>query len=659
MAPSPALCCLCRQSPSPGGEAARFPVPLPVSNVATRRSARVLASPRKEGTRSLIDESHIDAGGGGARLLLLFFIFIFMDDVKPGVPGEGRKAGGGGDGAPRRPLVPSEKGNAAASPASFCRRREQAASRFKPAAAAATRRSTSPSPARAASAALDGAPSCNNRARSADRARPTSPAPSPPQLKLKPSSSSPTASRPASPARDAAAPEPRGTSAKQQTANGLRSESTPVKKIDRLVRGLPSSEAAKASKLQAPERKRSPARRNGAGNQNQCENARPPESSSPAKKRVGVEQHRWPAMATGRQGSAAPAPATTSNAGNAGRRSSSASSAGRSPMARTTTRPSEGKCLRSPSSEMAKRAAMRRSRREGHDSDEASSQTTSEGSRSASRSTSVPILHRSSSSSSPSKSKVVSAAATSPTSKATCQSPSRIRPSASCRSKCASSSAAQPVFNYIVDARKGKKAANQVENVHQLRLLDNRYLQWRFVNAISESTLSFRRNNAESIIFGVSEKILALQDALTTARIDVRLRQQEMKLYHIVTEQITYLEQWPELEEENSSTLAEAVEALKASTLRLPVTSGAHAEAIAVKNAVSSAVDVMQALSSSICYLQSKVEDRTSLVSQLSVMARQEKSALDECRELLVTAAKLQVQESSLRTNLMQLREDS
>jgi hypothetical protein len=40
--------------------------------------------------------------------------------------------------------------------------------------------------------------------------------------------------------------------------------------------------------------------------------------------------------------------------------------------------------------------------------------------------------------------------------------------------------------------------------------------------------------------------------------------------------QITYLEQWPELEVENTSTLAEATEALKASTLNLPVTSGAQ-----------------------------------------------------------------------------------
>lgn len=37
------------------------------------------------------------------------------------------------------------------------------------------------------------------------------------------------------------------------------------------------------------------------------------------------------------------------------------------------------------------------------------------------------------------------------------------------------------------------------------------------------------------------------------------------------------------------------------------------------------------------------MEERTSLVTELSAMARQEKVALDQCRELLATAAKLQV----------------
>jgi len=53
------------------------------------------------------------------------------------------------------------------------------------------------------------------------------------------------------------------------------------------------------------------------------------------------------------------------------------------------------------------------------------------------------------------------------------------------------------VFNYIVDARKGKKNAGQIENIHQLRLLNNRFLQWRFVNAQSEDTVLPQKNGVE------------------------------------------------------------------------------------------------------------------------------------------------------------------
>lgn len=71
--------------------------------------------------------------------------------------------------------------------------------------------------------------------------------------------------------------------------------------------------------------------------------------------------------------------------------------------------------------------------------------------------------------------------------------------------------------------------------------------------------------------------------------------------------QIDYLEQWPALEKENSISLFRATEALKASTLRLPVTSGAKADVVALKNAVSSAVDVMQGLGSAVRCVLPKV----------------------------------------------------
>lgn len=58
-------------------------------------------------------------------------------------------------------------------------------------------------------------------------------------------------------------------------------------------------------------------------------------------------------------------------------------------------------------------------------------------------------------------------------------SPSRIRQTAQ------SSSNTTSVLSFIADVKKGKKAT-YIEDVHQLRLLYNRYSQWRFANARAE-----------------------------------------------------------------------------------------------------------------------------------------------------------------------------
>ncbi|KAE8708271.1 QWRF motif-containing protein 2 [Hibiscus syriacus] len=71
---------------------------------------------------------------------------------------------------------------------------------------------------------------------------------------------------------------------------------------------------------------------------------------------------------------------------------------------------------------------------------------------------------------------------------------------------------------------------------------------------------------------------------------------------------IAYLEAWAILDIDHSSALLGATEALKASVLRLLVVGKAIADIQNLKDAVCSAVDVMQATTSSICLLSSKVK---------------------------------------------------
>eukprot|EP01018_Ginkgo_biloba_P025085 Gb_12272 [translate_table: standard] len=59
------------------------------------------------------------------------------------------------------------------------------------------------------------------------------------------------------------------------------------------------------------------------------------------------------------------------------------------------------------------------------------------------------------------------------------------------------SSSTGSVLNFSGDARKGKKGPSQLEDAHLLRLLHNRQLQWRFINARAEAAMNAQTVTAE------------------------------------------------------------------------------------------------------------------------------------------------------------------
>ncbi|MBA0573079.1 hypothetical protein Golob_000373, partial [Gossypium lobatum] len=99
-----------------------------------------------------------------------------------------------------------------------------------------------------------------------------------------------------------------------------------------------------------------------------------------------------------------------------------------------------------------------------------------------------------------------------------------------------------------------------------------------------------------------------------------------------------------------------ATEALKASTLRLPIIGKATADIQNLKDAISSAVEMMQAMASSICSLLSKVEEMNSLVAELASLAAKETVLLEHCKDFLSALAAIQVKDCSLRSHLIQLK---
>ncbi|KAK8700201.1 hypothetical protein V6N13_018604 [Hibiscus sabdariffa] len=211
------------------------------------------------------------------------------------------------------------------------------------------------------------------------------------------------------------------------------------------------------------------------------------------------------------------------------------------------------------------------------------------------------------------------------------------------------------ILSFSVDIRRGKVGQDRIVDAHTLRLLYNHYLQWRFANARAEAVFMVQELRAEKDLWNAWVTTSELQYSVTLKRIKLLLLRQKLKLTSILKRQISHLETWALLEGDHTSSLLGATEALKASTLRLPIVGKAIVDIQNLKDAVSSAVDVMHAMASSICSLSSKVKEMNSLVNELASVATNERVLLEQCKDHLSMLAVIQVNDCSLRSHILQL----
>ncbi|GAU27326.1 hypothetical protein TSUD_05520 [Trifolium subterraneum] len=191
------------------------------------------------------------------------------------------------------------------------------------------------------------------------------------------------------------------------------------------------------------------------------------------------------------------------------------------------------------------------------------------------------------------------------------------------------------VLSFAVDVPRGKNGENRIVDAHLLRLLHNRLMQWRFVNARADASLSVQTLNAEKSLYDAWVATSKLRESVIAKRTELQMLKQHLKLISILKEQMIYLEDWAILDRAYSGSLSGATEALKASTLRLPVFGGAKIDLLNLKEAICSAMDVMQAMASSICLLLPKVVHVKSLVVEVVNLSAKERCLLDECQDLL------------------------
>ncbi|TVU40320.1 hypothetical protein EJB05_13778, partial [Eragrostis curvula] len=135
---------------------------------------------------------------------------------------------------------------------------------------------------------------------------------------------------------------------------------------------------------------------------------------------------------------------------------------------------------------------------------------------------------------------------------------------------------------------------NKAEEEHQLKLLYNRHLQWRLANAQAAAARSSQRAAAEKTLIGAWITILRKSKSIADTKLQLQLFRNNCKLMAILRGQMVYLEEWSSLERVYANSFSGTAQALNATVLRLPVSEGAMADIQALKNAVGSAIDVMQ-----------------------------------------------------------------
>ncbi|KAL5218054.1 hypothetical protein ABZP36_018738, partial [Zizania latifolia] len=182
---------------------------------------------------------------------------------------------------------------------------------------------------------------------------------------------------------------------------------------------------------------------------------------------------------------------------------------------------------------------------------------------------------------------------------------------------------------------------SKVDYEHLLRILCNRHLQWRCVNAQADAALATQKMTAEKYLCDAWITTLGMRKSVALKRFQLQLFRNNWKLMTVLKGQMDYLEEWSLLERDHANSLSGIVEALTATILCLSITDGAKADIQDVKNSVGSTVDIMQTIGSSICTLLAKLAETSILVSDLAKIATQERTLMEQSRELLSTLASM------------------
>ncbi|CAN1842250.1 Protein ENDOSPERM DEFECTIVE 1 [Linum perenne] len=213
---------------------------------------------------------------------------------------------------------------------------------------------------------------------------------------------------------------------------------------------------------------------------------------------------------------------------------------------------------------------------------------------------------------------------------------------------------AKPPTDAAAISRKGRKASSQQEDIHALRLLQNRYLQWRYANAKSEAARQAQSRQAEMMVHSLGFRISEMYESVTRKRIELGRLQRLATLSTVLETQIPLLDEWTTIDEEYNESLSDTTQALLNTSVQLPVGGNVRADTREIVEALNSSVKLMESIGSQIERYMPKAEETDKLVSELARVSAGETSRVQECGDHLSSMHKSQIEECSVRGQIIQ-----
>ncbi|XP_025794411.1 protein ENDOSPERM DEFECTIVE 1-like isoform X2 [Panicum hallii] len=195
----------------------------------------------------------------------------------------------------------------------------------------------------------------------------------------------------------------------------------------------------------------------------------------------------------------------------------------------------------------------------------------------------------------------------------------------------------------------GNKGVGKQEDVHQLRILENSCMQYRFLNARAEAVAMAKNAAAETSLYGLSVRMAGLQESVAEKKAELEFLKMVERVHSVVGAQ------WSELETEHYSCLGRGTAALCAASSCVPTIGNIRTSIGGINETLQSATKILEELPHSVEKLSGKAQEVED-VACLAEVVGSEQMLLEECADLLHQALNIQVTEDSLRIQLLHLR---